>query len=158
MAGERAGHTLQATALVHEVYVRLLQDRNVAWNDRMHFFHAASEAMRRILIDHARARASAKRGGGQRPAARVNLDSIGSVADLTLSESDTADSILAFDKVFQQLEEHDSRFAAVVRFRFYAGLSVEETALALGVSERTVNNDWVYARAWLARQLGGHSG
>jgi RNA polymerase sigma factor (TIGR02999 family) len=148
MQGERAGHTLQATALVHEAYVRLLGPRQVPWNGRAHFYHAAAEAMRRILIDHARSRASERRGGRK----AAGLESIGNVADLAEGGPDS-DEIVAFDSAFLRLEAHDARFAAVVRLRFYAGLSVEETARALGVSERTVDNDWAYARAWLAREL-----
>jgi RNA polymerase sigma factor (TIGR02999 family) len=152
MAAERHGHTLQATALVHEAYLRLVGGAGVAWNGRAHFFHAAGEAMRRILIDHARARRRIRRGG-DRPAMRLGLESIGGVADLARDDPAWDEEILAFDDAFGRLEEHDSRFAAVVRLRFFAGLSVQETALALGVSERTVNNDWTYARAWLARTL-----
>ena len=149
MNGERKDHTLQATALVHEAYVKLVGSEPVAWTSRAAFFHAAAEAMRRILIDHARGRNRVKRGGGVAPARPESLEAIGTVADL--AESD--DGIVAFDAAFARLEEHDPRFAAVVRLRFYAGLSVEQTAKALGVSERTVNNDWTYARAWLARAL-----
>jgi RNA polymerase sigma-70 factor, ECF subfamily len=151
MNGERNDHTLQATALVHEAYLKLVGTAPLAWSSRAAFFHAASEAMRRILIDHARGRDRVKRGGGVKPVQPESLDSIGTVADLACAE----DEILAFDEAFHRLEEHDARFAAVVRLRFYAGLSVEQTAKALGVSERTVNNDWTYARAWLARALAG---
>jgi RNA polymerase sigma factor (TIGR02999 family) len=150
MRGERSGHTLQATALVHEACMRLLGPRGAPWNGRTHFFNAAGEAMRRILIDHARARASVKRGAGR--VERMSLEGIGNVTDLAQGGRDP-DEIVAFDRAFERLETHDPRFAAVVRLRFYAGLSVEETARALGVSQRTVDNDWAYARAWLAREL-----
>jgi RNA polymerase sigma factor (TIGR02999 family) len=160
MAGERKGHTLQATALVHEAYVRLVGDGDVKWQGRAHFYSAAAEAMRRILVEHARAKSCVKRGGGGRgttekdagPARRTPLEMSG-IADLAAAEND--EQILAFDDAFRRLSEYDERFAEVVRLRFYAGLSVEETANALGISERTVNNDWTYARAWLARHLRG---
>jgi RNA polymerase sigma factor (TIGR02999 family) len=147
MQGERRAHTLTATALVHEAYVRLVGDDTLAWANRAHFFYAAGEAMRRILVEHARARSRLKRGGG---IARSPLE-IGSVADLAPEQD--PDQMIAFDDVFCRLEAHEPRFARVVRLRFFAGLSVEQTAQALGVSERTVNNDWAYARAWLAREL-----
>jgi len=136
---ERPDHTLQATALVHEAYLRLLGDA-AAWNDRQHFFRAAAEAMRRILVDHARGRTRDKRGG-----ALVRID---------LSEVDVADGrdpelTLALDDAFCRLEKQDPGAADVVRLRFYAGLSVQETASATGLSERTVKREWAFARAWL---------
>lgn len=148
LGGERPSHTLQATALVHEAYLRLLGRSDVAWDDHRHFFHAAGEAIRRILVDHARARGRLKRGGDHR---RIDLGTIQNVLDL--SEERSPEEILALEEAFRRLEERSPRYAAVVRFRFFAGLSVEETARAMGVSERTVNNDWLYARAWLAREL-----
>lgn len=157
MKGERVGHTLTATALVNEAYMRLRGHPAAGANmgaaaadprSRGLFLHAAAEAMRRILVEHARARGRVKRGGG---AAKVSLDSIGDVADL--ASDGQADLITAFDESFRRLEAHDPRFADVVRMRFFAGLSVAETAEVLGVSARTVNNDWIYARAWLARDL-----
>lgn len=150
MRQERAGHTLQATALVHEAFMRL-SAAGRAGSSPAAFYAAAAEAMRRILIEHARARGRLKRGGGLEP---VSLDAIGDVADLSASDA----GILAFDEAFRRLEEHDARFAGVVRLRFYAGLSVAETARVLGVSERTVNSDWAYARAWLAREIGRMEG
>ncbi len=164
MAEERAGHTLQATALVHEAYVRLVGgvggegEGNAgtgaaggAWANRAHFFFAAAEAMRRILVDHARARGVQKRGGGRR---RVPL---GSVLDLASDEG--VEEIVSLDDAVSRLEERVSaRVAAVVRLRFYAGLSTEEAAAALGVTARTVKRDWTYARAWLARELGSPDG
>jgi len=148
MNAERPGHTLSATALVHEAFLRLRGSPAGIPADRAQFLHAASEAMRRILIEHARARARLKRGG---PALRLSLDAIGEVADL--ASDDQSDQIVAFDDAFRRLEERDPRLAAMVRLRFFAGLSVAETAAALGVSPRTVNTDWVYVRAWLAREL-----
>jgi RNA polymerase sigma factor (TIGR02999 family) len=147
MGDERAGHTLQATALVHEVYLKLMgPERAAPWSDRRQFFFAAAEAMRQILIDHARARAGLKRGGGRK---RVPLG----VLDLATDEEQIPE-ILALDEAVSRLEQVSPDVAAVVRLRFYAGLSVEETAEALGVSPRTVKREWTYARARLFRELG----
>lgn len=148
MGRERIEHTLQATALVHEAYQRLV-GREVAWEGRVHFYLAAAQAMRDILIDHARTRNRQKRGGG---AKRVPLD-ISSVADLG-SEADV-DTILALDSAICRLGEMDAQAEQVVRLRFFAGLSVEEAAQALKVSPRTVKRSWSFARAWLARELQG---
>jgi RNA polymerase sigma factor (TIGR02999 family) len=145
MTDERAGHTLQATALVHEAYVRLVGDREVPWSGRAHFFAAAAEAMRRILIDHARAHNGAKRGGGRR---RIPLN----VVDL--AAPDQFAEIVSLDEALSRLEGVSGELAEVVRLRFYAGLSVEETAEALGVAPRTVERRWAGARAWLFRELG----
>lgn len=145
MADERRGHTLQATALVHEAYVRLLGRDGVEWAGRGHFFRAAAEAMRKILIDHARARNADKRGGGRKALSIVN------VADL--AEDEDPAGFLALDEAMVRLEGADEQAAEVVRLRFYAGLSVEETADALGVSPRTVRRDWAFARAWLRETL-----
>ncbi len=158
MNGERAGHTLSATALVHEAFVRLEGTPAIAGGGAggsRSFLFAAAEAMRRILIEHARARARVKRGGS---AARVSLDAIGDVADLHTAAGEASESVFAFDEAFRRLEEHDAGVADVVRLRFYAGLTVPETARAIGVSERTVNNRWGYARAWIAREIGGGTG
>lgn len=146
MAAERAGHTLQATALVHEAYLRLVGDRELAWQNRAHFFGAAAEAMRRILLDHAKARLRLRRGGGRKP---VSLELVG-IADLAAEESET---ILAVDDAFRRLECDDQQAANVVRLRFYAGLSTEQTAQALGISPRTVAREWTFARSWLVRAL-----
>ena len=157
MADERRGHTLQATALVHEAYLRLLSHPDgVVWTSRGHFFHAAAEAMRRLLIDHARARRSLKRGGGQVPGThdaprqRVAFNVLELAADTGLDFAE----ILALDDAVSRLELEEPHLAAVVRLRFYAGLSVDETAEALGTSARTVKRDWTFARAWLFRRLG----
>ena len=145
MAQERAEHTLQATALVHEAYLRLVGNGEINWANRAHFFHAAAEAMRRILIEHARAKGGAQRGGGRR---KLPLD----VVDLAAEADPT--QILALDEAISRLEQEDADAARVLRLRFYAGLSVEEVAKAIGASPRTVKRDWAYARAFLIQALG----
>jgi len=145
MAGERPAHTLQATALVHEAYIRLLGKSDVPWTGRGHFFRAAAEAMRRILIDHARSRNADKRGGG-----RAALE-IMNVADLAVGHDYSG--ILALDDAMSRFEQVDAQAAAVVRLRFYAGLDVEAVAESLGMSPRTVRRDWAFARAWLRETL-----
>lgn len=147
MAHERPGHTLQATALVHEAFLRLTGPDAAKHAERVGFFYAAAEAMRRILVEHARSRNAAKRGGG-RPA--VNIDGV-----LNLAADEDPEQILAFDRAFLRLQESAPDAAAVVRLRFYAGLSVEQTAEALGISPRTVDRSWAFARAWLFQELGG---
>jgi len=144
MSGERSGHTLQATALVHEVYLKLMGNGDAAWASRAHFFHAAAQAMRRILIEHARQRGRLKRGGEFK---RQSLERV----DLAVEEDPGA--ILALDAAICRLEERDERAARIVKLRFFAGLSIEETAEAVGLSERTVKREWTYARAWLYRTL-----
>jgi RNA polymerase sigma factor (TIGR02999 family) len=146
MAGERASHTLQATALVHEAYIRLLGKEGIRWNGRGHFFLAAAEAMRRILVDHARARNADKRRGGERAA----LDIVNIACAAT--ETDPA-GILALDDAMARLEKLAPETAAVVRLRYYAGLSVQAVAEALGVSPRTVKREWAFGRAWLRSAL-----
>ncbi|MCA9284305.1 MAG: sigma-70 family RNA polymerase sigma factor [Phycisphaerales bacterium] len=149
MRGERRQHTLQATALVHEVYLRLVGDREPAWESQAHFFRVAADAMRRYLIDHARRRDAAKRGGGKKP---LPL----SVVDLAV-END-ADQVLALEEAMQSLEREDAAAFDVVRLRFFAGLSVEETAHVLGCSERTVMREWSFARVRLYQLLGEQGG
>jgi RNA polymerase sigma factor (TIGR02999 family) len=139
---ERPGHTLQATALVHEVWLRLVGDRGMDYGGRAQFFAAAVEAMRRILIDHARKKGAVRRGGGRRP-----LPLAGGV-DLA-SDDEIADAV-SLDDLILRLEKEDPRAALVVRLRYFAGLSIAETAGVLGVSPATVKNEWAYARAWLA--------
>jgi RNA polymerase sigma factor (TIGR02999 family) len=146
MAEERGDHTLQATALVHEAYVRLVGDNARCWANRAHFFAAAAEAMRRILIEHARARQGPRRGGGSR---RLPLDV------LDLATDDDPQQILALDEAMSRLEQQDADAARVVRLRFYAGLSIDEAAEALGISPRTVKREWAFARAFLFRVLEG---
>lgn len=149
LAQERAGHSLSATALVHEAYLRLVGPRETPWASRAHFYAAAAEAMRRILLDHAKARGRLKRGGG-RPRAGAPAE-FASVMELAASED--SNQILSFDDALRRLESESSDAAGVVRLRFFAGLSVEQTALTLGVSDRTVNRLWTFARAWLHREL-----
>jgi RNA polymerase sigma factor (TIGR02999 family) len=143
---EDAGHTLEATALVHEAFLRIGNDRRVPFQNRAHFFATAAEAMRRILVDHARTKGAVKRGGEAR---RAPL----SVLDLA-ADSDPAE-ILALDEALQRLEQAEPDVAAVVRLRFFAGLSGDDTAEALGVSPRQVDRVWAYARAWLLREMAG---
>ncbi len=144
--GGGAGQTLQPTALVHEAYMRLLgaAGKEVKWDGRAHFFGAAARAMRRILIERARARRRLKRGGG---AARVALD------EAAIADESRSEDLIALDEVLDKLERHDKRKADVVMMRYFAGLSIEETAAALGVSPATVKNDWTFARAWLNKEL-----
>lgn len=144
MADESAGHTMQATALVHEAYLRLAGSGDGRFANRAHFFHAAAEAMRRILIEHARRKGRVKRGGHMRQISANVLD---------LAARGDPGEILALDEAIGRLEQEMPQAAAVLRLRFYGGLSVDETAEALGLSARTVNREWTYARAWLFREL-----
>ncbi len=144
MASERPGHTLSATALVHEAYLKLAGPREVPWSGRAQFYKAAAESMRQILLDHAKAKGRAKRGGG-----RGRLE-VRDLADLAAAESD---DILRFDDELSRLEAEDPESATVVRLRFFAGLSAEDSAAALGVSRSTVDRRWAFARAWLAIRL-----
>lgn len=144
MARERPDHTLQTTALVHEAYLRLVQQRYDTWNNRAHFYGAAAGIMRRVLVDHARARHTAKRGGH---AYHLPLeDAAGLVGD-------RPDGLLHFDAALTRLAQRSPRQARVVELRFFAGLDVDETAEALAVSPKTVKRDWSVARAWLLREL-----
>jgi RNA polymerase sigma factor (TIGR02999 family) len=147
MDQEPPGHTLQATALVHEAYLRLVGDDGAGWESRGHFFAAAAEAMRRILVERARRHGAQKRGAGARP---VPLDD----ADLPV-ELDLGDSLdlVPLDEALHRLEEYDARKSEVVKLRFFAGLTIEQTAAALGVTSRTVNRDWIAARAWLHHEV-----
>jgi RNA polymerase sigma factor (TIGR02999 family) len=141
---ERASHTLNTTALVHEAYLRLVDQHRANWNDRVHFLAIAATAMRRILVDYARRQKRLKRGGEQRP---VTLDDAMLVAD------QRADTLLALDEALSGLGALNERLARVVECRFFAGLTTEETAVALQVTTRTVERDWQKARAWLYIQL-----
>lgn len=146
MAGERAGHSLQATALVNEAYLRLVNTKNVAWHDRVHFLAVAARVMRHILVDHARSRHYQKRGGN---AARVTLDE----ALVVASEPDQ--DFVAIDEALTALARVDARKSQVVEMRFFGGLTLEETAEALQVSRDTVKRDWKMAKLWLLRELRG---
>jgi RNA polymerase sigma factor (TIGR02999 family) len=140
------GHTLQPTALVHEAYLKLAEGPERLWRDRTHFLATAATAMRHILVDHARARDAEKRGGGWR---RITLDD-------RLGAQPGADiDLLCLDEALEKLAALDGRKARVIELRFFAGLSIEETAEALEVSHMTVSNDWRFARAWIARAIDG---
>jgi len=144
MRRERVDHTLQATALVHEAYLKLIEQRSANWQNRAHFFGVAAQLMRRILIDHARGHSRQKRGGEQK---KVSLDEA-----FVFSEKQ-ADELLAVDDSLNRLAEIDPRQARVVELRFFGGLSVEEAAEVLGVSPKTIKRDWSVAKAWLYADL-----
>jgi len=150
LASERIDHTLQATALVHEAYLRLVGNSEVGWDSRAHFYGAAAEAMRRILIEHARRIGAKKRGGGRER-------EITCVADLAHEE--TVGEALEIDDAIEALRKEDPRAASVIHLRFYTGLSIDETAAALNIASSTVDREWRYARAWLLRHLqtNGHT-
>ena len=148
MTAERPNHTLQATALVNEAYVRLVDTQQVSWQDRAHFFALCARAMRQILIDHARARASEKRGGGE---VAIELE------EGLIAGSSPEANLLELDDALKRLAEIDPRKSQVVEMRFFGGLSLEETAEALKVSTKTVQRDWDLARAWLYGELGGNN-
>jgi RNA polymerase sigma factor (TIGR02999 family) len=144
MNRERADHTLQTSALLNEAYLRLTQQRNMQWQNRAQFFAIASRLMRRVLIDYARARNYQKRGDG---ATRISLSEVAYVSE------DRADELLALDEALNSLESFDKRKSQVVELRFFGGMSVEETAVALDVSPNTVKRDWSTAKAWLYRNI-----
>jgi RNA polymerase sigma factor (TIGR02999 family) len=148
MRAERPGHTLQATALVHEAYVRLCGSHEITWHDRSHFFRMAGRLMRRILVDYARQRNAAKRIHG---GVVVPLDE---ALGISVSNEDLA-TALAIDDVLREFAEVSPRQAQVVEMRFFAGMTEEEMALALGVTVRTIRRDWLMARAWLHQRLAG---
>ena len=144
MGRERQGHTLQTSALVNEAYLRLIDQKSVRWQNRAHFFGIASKMMRRILVDHARSRQYAKRGGG---AHRVTLDEALLVCEERVAE------VVALDDALTSLAVIDKRKSQIVEMRFFGGLSIEETAEVLGVSPGTVMRDWTLAKAWLHREI-----
>jgi RNA polymerase sigma factor (TIGR02999 family) len=147
LAHEQPGQTLDPTGLVHEAYVRLVDAEKVQhWNSRGHFFAAAAEAMRRILVERARHKRSLKAGGDWQ---RQPLSTVG----LATNEPDI--DLLALDEVLVKLERQDKRKAELVKLRFFAGLTIEQTAEALGISTSTADNDWAYARSWLRIEMGG---
>jgi RNA polymerase sigma factor (TIGR02999 family) len=145
---ERQGLTLQGTALVHEAFLRLVEGQAVDWRDRSHFYAVASQVMRRILVDAARARATVKRGGGPAGAVRASVD-----VDSIAGGDRTAQQIRALDDALEALARVDPRRAKVVELRYFGGLSVDETADVLRVSSKSVMRDWRTARAWLMREL-----
>lgn len=142
---ERVGHTLQTTALVHEAYLKLIEQKSVMWESRTHFFAIAATMMRRILIDYAKAKHRVRRGGANED---LPLEDV-----LTVAISDTDFDLLELDEALTRLAEKDAHLAKVVELRFFSGLDVVETAKVLGVSESTVKRDWAMAKAWLHREL-----
>ena len=145
LRNERSGHTLSTTALVHEAYLRLVNVNQVQWKDRAHFVAVAARVMRRILVDYARARSRDKRGGD---AVRIPLTD---VPDIAVADGD----LIAFDGTLDRLEAINERLCRVVECRCFGGMSVDETAAALGTSPATVKRDWAFSRAWLNRELAG---
>ena len=141
---ERVGHTLQTTALIHEAYLRLVDQKNVPWQNRAHFFGIAAQLMRRILVDHARTKKRAKRGGSD---VRVSL------SEATLKSPGQNLDIVALDEALERLAEIDEQQSKIVELRFFSGLTVEETAAVLGISPATVKRDWSMAKAWLHRKV-----
>ena len=144
LSREPGGHTLQATALVHEAFLKLVDQSRVDWQGKTHFLAVGAQAMRRILVDHARGKQREKRGGGRR---RVDLDQ-----PLTVSPQSSED-VLELHEALEELAGRHPRCARMVEMRFFGGMTVEETAAVLGVTDRTVRNDWRFARAWLRRRL-----
>jgi RNA polymerase sigma factor (TIGR02999 family) len=163
LGGERSNHTLQRTELVHEAFVRLVNQRSVEWQSRAHFFALASRIMRRILVDYARARLASKRNFG---ASALSLDAWPGPAEgeeaapdstptaLQHLDAHTQEDVSAIDQALNRLEQLDARQAQIVEMRYFGGLSIEHTAEATGVSEATVKREWTLARAWLRRELG----
>ena len=149
MYGERADHTLQTTALINEAYLRLIDVRQVSWQNRSHFFAVSAQLMRRILVDYARSRHYLKRGGGAR---NVTLD------EALMASPERGQDLVALNDALKALAVTDARKARVVELRFFGGLSVEETAEVLKVSPDTVMRDWKLAKAWLAREMGEGGG
>ena len=145
--GNDAGHTLQPTALVHEAYLRLVDQAKSDWRGRTHFIAFASKVMRNLLIDQARKRASSKRGGDQRKVTLIDQVSPSGSRDLD------ADQVLTLNAALDHLAEEDDRAARIVELRYFGGLTVDEVAEVLGVSKRTIEGHWTHARAWLAREL-----
>ena len=146
LAREQPGHTLSATALVHEAYLRLVDQRRVRWENRAHFFGAAAHIMRRVLVDHARAKRAAKRGGG----------SVRSVLDEDAASVETiAEEVLDLDAALSRLGEVDDRKVRIVEMKFFGGMTNQEVAVTLGISDATVERDWKLARAWLINAIAG---
>ena len=145
MSRERPGHTLQSTALVNEAYLRLVDQQSMRWENRAHFFGIAARLMRQILVEHARGRRAAKRGGGQYRLSLSKVDRVASGPDVDL---------LALDEALVRLEAIDSQKSRIVELRYFGGLGIEETAEVIGVSPATVKRDWSMARAWLRCEIG----
>ena len=148
LRSERDGHTLQPTALVNEAWLRLMQQHGSGWENRAQFFAIAAQAMRRILVDHARKRHAAKRGDGEAP---VDFEDVSHVLSVVLPD----DRLLALDDALQALATLDARQARIIELRFFGGMSVEETASVVGVSPTTVKREWATGRAWLFREMEG---
>ena len=146
MSRERAGHTLQTTAILNEAYLRLVDDTKLPWQNRTHFVAAAAQLMRRIMVDHARERRALKRGGG---ALKVTLD------EAVLVTEARSEELLALDEALETLTAQDPRKSQIVELRYFGGLTVDETAEFLEVSPRTVEREWTMARAWLYRAING---
>ena len=146
---ERPEHTLQPTALVHEAYLRLVEFKRIQWNDKTHFCSAAAGVIRRLLVDSARARATAKRGGGWNRLTLTGLDG---------TDSEPAMDLLILDEALTNLAALDERKCRVVEMRYFGGMTIAETARALDVGTTTVEDDWVFARSWLRREVGGGDG
>lgn len=153
LAGERVGHTLSATAIVHEAYLKLSGPRQVPWEGRGHFYAAAAEAMRQVLLDHAKGRLRLKRGGGGGGGEAVERQCANDFEDVAALSQQEPEKIVKFDDLVRRLEAESPDGAAVVRLRFFAGLSVEQTAQVLGLSISTVDRRWAFARAWLYQRL-----
>jgi RNA polymerase sigma factor (TIGR02999 family) len=145
MRSERGEHTLQPTALINEAWIRLVDQTRVDWRDRTHFFGVAASMMRRVLVDHARQRLADKRGGGQR---KLSIDWVELQAG-----GEKLNEVLSVHEALERLDGIDSRLAKIVELRYFAGMDVDETAVALGISPRTVDREWSMARAWLSTQL-----
>ena len=145
---ERPDHTLQATALVHEAFLKLVDQRSVQWQNRAHFFGIAAQAMRRILVDHARAHVASKRGSGERPLSLDEAVVVGPGIDV---------DVLALDEALTRLADLDPQQARVVELRFFGGLTMDETAEVLHISPATVGREWTLAKAWLYAALGSHT-
>lgn len=144
LANESPGHTLQATALVHEAYVKLLSSIEDSWENRAHFFSAAAEAMRRILVDHARTKKRVKRGGASRP---LSIDGI------DLASPEKAEELLELDTALKKLEAIDQAKSELVKLRFFAGLTMQQAAETMGISLRTAERNWAFVRVWLEDEI-----
>ena len=147
MASEAPGHTLQPTALVHEAWLRLTNDQHRKWNDRTHFFAAAAEAMRRILVDNARRKHTRRHGGAQQ---RVEM------SDIASAVMETDDKVLAVNEALEKFAVLDPQKAELVKLRYFVGMTIEQAAEALGLSERTAKRYWAFARAWLHEEIKAH--